>query len=506
MKLHNQLGTDATGWWDAMLSIADKPPMLPWVGQFFVPIGRIIGNIDSGLLIVTFLASCASVFLMYETLKKLLGERSIAVLGALVVASAPVFLNTSRTFYVQQLQLAAVTWFIYIMAHAKGWDSTYIIFQMISAGAFAMLTMLSSPAFCILPILVSGFHVLKTGKSGWKFGWKHVPFLISSIVLLTGAISWYLRNAFTALAWASFSSRYVFGGDAVGYWEKLTLWTILLLYGLFLWVLPAAVVSLLVGWALWRYAKSRQIADHDGAFLVTGAVLQVAFVIIVFSFSAQQNYRYILPLVPYFAFVLSWAALAIGRVWTRALVTAVFLFQFVVFNLSHFGVMDFGVVDWVKGPQSLQSLQRHHGRDFELLQRIAGATSAAGDKSILLATGGLGLYNLNVEYYALQTSKTVVRRHYESVEFMLTGSVTTSEVGPGVEAVWSRILASKPAYVVIANEDIRRTLLVQTAGHSWGKIVKGADEISKRVTASGLFIKVPLPESPEIEIYRPRFS
>ena len=508
LKLHRQLWYDATGWWGAMLSITDKPPMLPWVGQFFVPLGRIMGNIDSGLLVVTFIASFASVILFYEALRSLFTDRWTVLVGALVLASAPVFLSVSRTFYVQPLQLAAVAWFVYIMAHSEDWDSTYIVLQMISAGAFAMLTMLSSPAFCILPILVSGFHILKAGKSGWQFGWKHIPILVLSVVLLAGAISWYLRNAVAALAWASFSSRYVFGGDAAGYWGKLALWTILLLYGLFLWILPAVVTAVLVGWAFLRYVKSRQTAGHDYALLIVGAILQITFVIIVFSLSAQQNYRYILPLMPYLAFVLAWAVLAIGRTWSRVLVTGLFLFQFLVFNLIYFGAgvfnsSHFGVIDWVEGGQSLQ---RSRSRNFELLQQIAVMTSDAGDKSIFLATGALGLYNLNVEYYALQASKAVARRHYESVEFMLTGSATTGEIGPGVEVVWRRILASNPAYVVITNEGVRRASIIQYAGQGWEEIVRGADEISKRVMTSGLFIRVPLPKSPEIEIYRLRLS
>jgi hypothetical protein len=89
---------------------------------------------------------------------------------------------------------------------------------------------------------------------------------------------------------------------------------------------------------------------------------------------------------------------------------------------------------------------------------------------------------------------------------MLTGSATTGEIGPGVEVVWKRILASKPAYVVITNEGVRRASIIQYAGQGWEEIVRGANEISKRVTASGLFIRVPLPESPEIEIYSSRLS
>ena len=76
LELHNALWDGPTGWWEAMMAIAPKAPLLPWIAQLFVPVGVLVGHIDAGLQIVTVLASSAAVVLMYATLKSIFGRRS----------------------------------------------------------------------------------------------------------------------------------------------------------------------------------------------------------------------------------------------------------------------------------------------------------------------------------------------------------------------------------------------------------------------------------------------
>jgi hypothetical protein len=67
-SLHHTLLHDTPAWWGEMLAISPKPPVLPWVGQFFVAVGRLIGNIDIGLLLVIFAAHYGGLWLLYKTL------------------------------------------------------------------------------------------------------------------------------------------------------------------------------------------------------------------------------------------------------------------------------------------------------------------------------------------------------------------------------------------------------------------------------------------------------
>ena len=59
--------------------------------------------------------------------------------------------------------------------------------------------------------------------------------------------------------------------------------------------------------------------------LIVLLLLQVVLVIVLFSSSAHQTYRYVLPLMPYLALIVSWAVFEIGRAWSRVLVAGTFL-------------------------------------------------------------------------------------------------------------------------------------------------------------------------------------
>ena len=496
IKLNYALVHNTVDWWKEMLSVVPKPPILPWTGQFFVPLGRFIGNINSGLLLIIFLAQYGTLFLLYKALMKYFKKRSFALIGCLVVASASLFIGISRQFYVQSVQLAAVVWFIYIMAYSKKWNSITVILQLVAASSFAMLIMLSSPVFCILPGIVSLYQILKKGKSGLEFRKKHVYFLVVVLVLLVPTLSWYLRNFYEAITYARWGYNYLFGGIVTDvFLLKLAVWGSFIPRGFLL--SPILVLAIFV-WVLLNRLKGRGSPKNNNGIIILLVFLQIILVLALFATSAHQTMRYVLPLLGYFALIVSWGLFQINKRWFTSVVLTIFTFQLILVNLNDFGLINTKIVYG-----SIRPLQMSRDRNFDLMEIITKiASNGDSTKTIVLATGGIGFYNLNLEFYASKSPEyfSRERRHYDSVEFMLTGSPVEGEVGRDIEKVWNQILASQPGYIVILNKENRLSQLDSFEG-GWGRIINSAIEISERVAESRLFKKVSLPEYQEIEIY-----
>ena len=97
MRVHYASIHGGVDWWEQMLATGPKPPILPWLGQLFVPVGQLLGGIEPGLLLVNFLAQAATLLLLYHALLALFGSRLHALAGCLFVASAPVFAGTKSS-------------------------------------------------------------------------------------------------------------------------------------------------------------------------------------------------------------------------------------------------------------------------------------------------------------------------------------------------------------------------------------------------------------------------
>lgn len=71
--------------------------------------GRLVGNVDAGLLLVPLGALCATLLLVNRTLEIHFERRSIALAGCLFVAGASVVV-ISKQFYTQSARMVVVAW------------------------------------------------------------------------------------------------------------------------------------------------------------------------------------------------------------------------------------------------------------------------------------------------------------------------------------------------------------------------------------------------------------
>jgi len=78
-----------------------------------------------------------TVIVMYRAVHYLSdGDVTIALLGSLIVPSAPAFVRYGGFYGVESIQTLAVAWFIFIMAHASAWTAAYASSHLLTASAF----------------------------------------------------------------------------------------------------------------------------------------------------------------------------------------------------------------------------------------------------------------------------------------------------------------------------------------------------------------------------------
>ena len=180
-RLHHVLLHDTANWWSEMLAVSPKPPILPWVGQFFVALGRLIGNIDIGLLLIIFAAQYAALCFLHRTLIAAVHQRSLALLGCLAVASTPMFIRLSTQFYVQTVQLLAVCWFLYIMVSSRSRDSLLTVLHLAAASSLAMLAIISAPIYCFVPALIALGHAWSNRRVGIRVRAAHLGMFLVAV-------------------------------------------------------------------------------------------------------------------------------------------------------------------------------------------------------------------------------------------------------------------------------------------------------------------------------------
>ena len=500
LRLNHALGDTTVSWSGVMLYISSpKPPILPWVGQFFVPVGRLIGSVDVGLLLMIFIAQYVCLLFLYAAFAALFHERFYALMGCLIVASAPFFTGINKQFFVQPVQLTAVSWFIYIMVFSRKWDSAFIILQLIAASSFAMLTTTSSPAYCIVPGTLALYEATKKRKTGIEIENRHVALFVIGLFFLIPTFLWYLGNFPHAVAYGRSALNWWPGAATDGgYVQRFLYWVGLMRQG---FVLPfvQALVAIAAVWASLNYwNKNRRESDRVcfGAFF---ALVQIVFVLVLFAMAATEVARYLLPLIGYFALICIWSIAQIDKRWVANTMVAAFLLQFGTGILNDFNIVQMWDGYWAR------PLQLQPDRVFTLMETIR-QIAVGQTKPIVLGTGSLLFSNLDIDYYSAKVDPEYLDKtfsdalpDYRMIELMFTKGSEAS--APDVDDIWAEILAAEPAYVVVMNRQLR--LLYRSGSNGpWAKIVARTIEISERIAGSNDFRKAEVAHrTPELEIY-----
>jgi hypothetical protein len=483
-----------TRWMSWMLDVLrSQAPGVSWFGQFFLPLGYLVGSIDVGLLLSIWLTQALTLVLLYKAIWELSGHNQlVSVTGCLVIASAPLFVAISHLYLTEPLQLLAVTWFLLIMSFAPKWNRAFILSQLLVATPVAMLAKVSSPLYCLGPGLVALWYVGKPAPPSLvRRNGRVIVALAGGILLNLAAIAWYYRNITHVIQHVSVASS---GPIAELYGKKDSF-----LDAMFFWLgaiqnsffLPIVllIIGVTFGFAIVRYFVNSKTQTKHFTICSAIAVLQILIVLSTFSLASNRDPRFLLPLLPYFALLICWNAVQINRPLLTIAVIFIFLVQFIA---AH--------------GQALGILSPNHPISGYLLPVNTNSSTALTVDSIIsktcTETRPERYWNivgdqkpwLNVNTLGYTAAKKLAPSNRQRCYYEYLGYVVSD-----LDKAWNHVLSLNPFYYITSDPKIYPI--------SADKLDQAINQLNipilMKVQASGLFeLEPPLPEDPGILIFR----
>src|SRR5438105_9653415 len=152
-----------------------KAPAIGWLGQFFVPIGRWMGSVETGLLLSVLLVQLCTLVLTFRMGRRLAtGSTVPAALATLLVASGPLFVAMSHHYLTEALQTLAVTYVYCVAVQASSAASIRTLLHLLLALAIGIVAKVSTPAYVLFPALVAVVRALRRARlaSLRDLGWQ----------------------------------------------------------------------------------------------------------------------------------------------------------------------------------------------------------------------------------------------------------------------------------------------------------------------------------------------
>ncbi len=342
-------------WVTAMIhAFALKPPALAWIGQFFVPLTGMTGNIESSLLLVNILAAAGTLAVLYHLARLLGATRIESLAGVLACAGAQIYVGVTHQYMVEPFQcltvsgMMAVAWRI----EKRSWVRAITLTVLVIALSF--LTKASSGTY-VLPLLLYIVITMSVAPRQTRQAPNYVDLILSivSLAILIGTVKWYAinwRDMFQHLIDSSTSDVALNYGSAVNFPIKLKFWIGSLEAGLspFVAITFGTFFIIAVGLSIAfarlvrrPFAQWTVTAIEDGtlfSFALTGTV---AATIVAYSLQKNEETRFLMPLFPIIGLLVAWSLSIVRNKYLSFLFFFGLLINaFIVHALAH-GKVDF---------------------------------------------------------------------------------------------------------------------------------------------------------------------
>lgn len=445
LNLYREFKLSWQAWAKKMMYIIGfKPPGLSWFGQLFVIPGLYFESINDGLMLSIVVILLATLLLVYFSLWSIsAGNHLVAMAGVLIMASAPLFIRVSHHFLVEPMQLFSVAWFVFIMCRAPDWDRWMILTNLSVAASIAMLAKASSPLYCFVPGMVSLAYVIWPNKVNYHRGITFFSVILASVFLLA-TVLWYLNNISMVTAHVAIASA----GPVAEIWgvqdkfyNSLLFWLSTFRHAFFqplVWFIWVGIVIFGSIVYLIRIVKPKDFIIIS----VLAAVAQICLTLTVFSLHANRSGRYLLPLLPYIAVIMSWALLQVKYRLVQILIVVLLAGAFIVSSLDSKLTVD------------------HRGKEESIIQELVMRTcdntlDANSSRINIIAIDprmkGDWLAPAPANYVASRLSLESGNELLKSCRY---GYIGDSFFGDTAYKAWESILRQLPGYIVIADPDI----------------------------------------------------
>jgi len=358
LDLDHTRASGLTSWIDAMLrAIGDKPPLLSWLAQMFVPLTGLFGSTEVALLMLNVVIEFATLALVYSVSRRL-GAGCVASLGAMFLCGgASLHMGLATQFVVEPLQSLSATGLIWAAWRSERLQLFALLSRVFFCVAVAFLAKSSSFVF-VVPLLTYIVVARIIDDGAFKDSINLFDYFVGALALLfvAMAIAWYViswtpmvRHFTESVTTNDISLLY---GHRGFFWEKVAFWIGALSLSLSPspWLLICILIPISIAFACcWKGGLLAIRALPKEALktglLFAGVLAGIAILIVVgLANQVVEDPRYLAPIIPVLATLFSWSLgvvrnaiatwLLVAATISNALVGIAFVHRLEHFNLS----------------------------------------------------------------------------------------------------------------------------------------------------------------------------
>jgi hypothetical protein len=415
-------------WFSALLAGPDsRAPLLPWLAQAVMPFADFVGRSEPALLMTNVAAGAITLWLVFSATRRMGGSRAVGLLAMLACAAASDTIAFNQQFLVECVQAMSVAGLAWIALSTNRLSLPRLAAGMIFWITLALLAKTTSVGY-VAPFLAYACIVRAASiGSGRAAESRDVVLLIGAVAVAGMAAAWYAMHWSPVLAHvkeATSGEIALLYGSQGPLLAKAQFWLWALEQGLapFQWLaeLLLGIIAVAVAISVMRLPWSRPLRLLPAAIesqllfalCLAGTILAV---MLACSLSIVEDVRFLAPLVPLVALLLSWSLLIIRRRWFSAGLALLLAANWLV---NH--AMTQGLV-----PMSQFALGYLHpvGNDDRSVERLARAVREGCDRNNATRVNVIGaeypdFNTVSASFYAEKMRRAAgYRCHYGSLGY-----------------------------------------------------------------------------------------
>jgi hypothetical protein len=481
-------------WLDGMVNaMGSKPPLLPWLGQAFVPLSHVVGTVEPALLLLNVFCQIATLSLVYQTARSAGAGLGASMVGVVLTGGSSLFIGMTHQFFVEPLQMLCAAALAWTAVNSTRMPKVRVISLLLMLTAISFLTKSSSFTF-VVPLMIYVIAALVISREPVKTRATFLdPFAVLLSVLAAGAaIAWYAVNwkamaqHFANATSTDFALLY---GSLGSIPDKLVYWCRALALALsplpsYALVLTVTIIAGLAisSWRIFKARPSKWLVEAVSSKTLFNVVLLGQIVVTVYGLATQINEesRFLAPTLPIIGILSAWSLGVIARPVLSSgflILTAANAILSIAYA-HHADPFRISPSVWLK-PYAVDD-------NKERLIQIVRMTCPVGNRYVIVGVEYPNFNANSASFYSAQQRRVTGQRCY----YTSLGYAESS-----LQAALKRIDVIKPEFVATIKPERQAT-----TADSFNRVAKPAAE---HLRSDPRF--APVPGAPDdVEIYRRR--
>jgi 4-amino-4-deoxy-L-arabinose transferase-like glycosyltransferase len=184
------------GWLDAWLHVwGGRPPLIVWVGQFFVPFRQITGSFESALLLSNLAVAAGTLVLIYRLAREYSASWMETVIALVACGGSTLFVGLTHHYLTELLQCFTTASMMCVAFRAEQRPLIRTVLLMLITVSLSFAAKASSAPF-VLPFLVYAILVLilTRGRARPALKKRDALLFIAAAAVAAATVAWYVIN------------------------------------------------------------------------------------------------------------------------------------------------------------------------------------------------------------------------------------------------------------------------------------------------------------------------